>query len=699
MKINNGAGSATNAGINYQQRVSAVFLLSCLFKTDISLFFNSDKFNGKIIESIQLEGTDKIDDLIINLTNREKLFCQIKRKVNLSESKVSDFYKTIEQFIQQYLNGIINENYCLITTSYSSSKITRELAKLTESVRINDLAFIKNPLNKSEKDTLYKYTKVVKKIYKFYTKQNMSDEEFIKFSKKIFINNFDIEANSTLEKTILILIHTNTIVTPLTLWEMIISKCLTFASQRMIVSYNNLYKQYKEFLKTKEEGECLESDDFLNAQLDNLNIASGKEVLLCKPNEGLIDMIKEDNAKIDYCIIELYRFNDNCDKKLNFQNNQCILSDGSKLELILRASSNRRIEQFLSENKRRFEHSIIGFFPASDDMKYVEHTPCVKLHADKLLSKFKSNKKNIECIECGKAISENKAMIVEIDEIGLANEVGYLHSNCLRPTIRILGWIESDFFKEYNISTTFNWTLWINKIKKGQGLLNNSIFNNSKELLKVVWNSSIDYTEKYNFCIKMYLEDGTINYVLRRGKVHTFNKKDAEDFLIKLTNWLCQLKQTKDYLCITNKEKSIGRYNQLKNRIDFDDKLIKIENFEIEKITKRVMDEYNIMDNYYAPLIYILVGENQDIFTFNNIVILLSDPLEFNIYIENWKNANIHLDEIELVIIKDDKHFDNFMNKVFNEYLGAIINPQFNIDGKLTKGLEVEKFENLMSEN
>ena len=262
MEINNGAGSATNAGINYQQRISAVFLLSCLIKTDISLFFNSDKFNGKIIESIQLEGTDKIDDLIINLTNREKLFCQIKRKVNLSESKVSDFYKTIEQFIQQYLNGVINENYCLITTSYSSSKITRELAKLTESVRINDLAFIKNPLNKSEKDTLDKYTKVVKKIYKFYTKQNMSDEEFIKFSKKVFINNFDIEANSTLEKTILILIHTNTIVTPLTLWEMMISKCLSFASQRMIVSYNNLYKQYKEFLKIKDIEKLKESNDF-----------------------------------------------------------------------------------------------------------------------------------------------------------------------------------------------------------------------------------------------------------------------------------------------------------------------------------------------------------------------------------------------------------------------------------------------------
>ncbi len=693
MEIYSGAGVATNAGINYQQRISAVFLLSCLFKTDISLFFNNDTFSHKIIESIQLEGTDKIDDLIITINNREKLFCQIKRKVNLSESKDSDFYKTIEQFIQQYLSNNINENYCLITTSYSSSKITRELAKLTESIRLNDLAFIDNPLNNSEKDTLNKYSNVVKKIYKLYTKRNMLDNEFIKFSKKVFINNFDIESNSPLEKTILILIHTNSIITPLRLWEMMISKSLTFASQRLVVSYDNLYEQYKDILKINNLESTLDNSlwDF---SIDKFNIASGKEVLVCKPNKVLLDIIKKNNEKIDYFIIELYRFNDNCDKKLNFKNNQCILSDGSKLELIVRASSNIRVEQFLLDNKVKFENSSIELLPASDEIEYVEHAPCVQLYTDKLLSKLRSKKKNMECIECGKAISENNALIVEIDEIDLPNEIGFIHSSCIRPTIRILGQIEDELFKEYNISDSFDWELWIRKIAKGgQGLLSNYFTDNSNKRIKILWNSTLDYTRKYNYCIREYLEDDTILYVLRRGVIERFSKSDADSKVMELNRILSQKKLEKDCLCISNKDKIFGTYNSLKNVIDFDDRLIRIEKYEVAKVTKRIIEEYQTIDNYYAPLVYLTAGEDQDIFTINNIVILLSNPFEFNKYIENWKNVNINLAEIEFVIIEDDKDFDNFMHRVFKEYLGAIINPKFNIDGELTKGIEIEKFE------
>ena len=246
--MENGSGSATNAGINYQQRISATFLLTCLFKTEISLFLNDEKFNNRIIQTIQLEGIDKIDDLSITLDNQEKIYCQIKRKVNLSDSKESDFYKTINQFIQQYLNNNSKENYFLFTTSYSSSKITRELKKIMNSIRLNDFAFTENPLNKSEQESLKKYEKVVKRIFKIYTKKEMTEDQFISFSKKVFIDSFDIELNSSIEKSVLLLISMNSIVSPSLLWEMMISKCLNFASQRLIVNYENLYDIYKEYL-------------------------------------------------------------------------------------------------------------------------------------------------------------------------------------------------------------------------------------------------------------------------------------------------------------------------------------------------------------------------------------------------------------------------------------------------------------------
>lgn len=696
--MNSGAGSATNAGINYQQRVSATFLLTCLFETEISLFFNSHKFNKKIIHSIQLEGIDKIDDLIIKLDNQEKLFCQIKRKVNLSDSKASDFYKTIDQFIQQYLNNNTNEYFCLFTTSYSSSKITRELNKLTDSIRLNDLAFIENPLNKSEKETLDKYRKIVKKLFKYYTKCTMSEDEFISFSKRVFINNFDIESNSPIEKSILLLIHVNTIVDPSILWEMMISKCLTYASQRLVVNYTNLYEQYNSYLKgmnTTENKAELEFDDFLQPKLDNLNIASGKEVLLCKSNKQLIDKLKIDK-NTDYFIIELYRFDEECNKKVSFTNNKCILSDNStSLELILRASSNKRIESFMIDNKNDFENSSVLHIPAKD-IDYIEHSNCAKLYTNKLVSKFKANKELLKCIECGKAISENNSIIAEIDEIGLSNEIGLIHKLCLRPTIRVLGWIESELFQNYNISNNFNWKLWVKKIIKGQGLFSNDIIKNINKEIKIQWNSSIDYTQQYNYCVKEYLEDGTTSYVLRRGQVDRFNKKESEDGAVQLNNLLLKKELENDYLCITNKERAFGSYNTLKNLIDFDDKLIKIKKYEAEKISQQIINEYKTMDNYYAPLIYITIGENQNIFSIDNMIVLLSEPLEINKYIENWKINNIHVDNnIELIIIEDDKYFDNFMHKCFNNNMRVIINPKFNLDGELTQSIEVEKFEDM----
>lgn len=695
--MNTGAGMATNAGINYQQRVSASFLTLMILKQEISIFTNYSIFKDKKISALQLEGIDKIDDLIINLENKQKLFFQIKRRVNLSNSKQSDFYKTIDQFIQQYLNNQPNESFFLVTTSYSSSKITRDLKKIIDGIRLNNRDVNQDFLNKSEKETLVTYTKAVKLIFKKYTKRDIQDNEFIEFSKKVFILNFDIEDNSTMEKAVFALMANKVRINPSSLWDILISNCLKYASQRMSITYENSQDIYKNYLATTDlskSGNLDVLDEFLIPNFENMNIASGKEVLLCKPSDFLPEK-NNDGGDIDFYIIELYRFDDECNKKVQFTNTHCILSDNvTSLEIVYRASSNRGLERYIEENEDMFKNKSMLIMPANG-IDYIESSICAKAYSESLMHQLKDHKEYLRCIECGKVISENNSIVVEIDQKEFDSNIGLIHKECLRPTIRVLGVMQSDLFKDYSSLKNFDWKLWVDKIMRGQGLFGNKILNEMKSNGVILWNSSVEYNSSFNYCIKEYLEDDTFDYVLRRGKVELLKKQVAEEGVIKFNERLIEQELKGDFMCVTQKEKIFSTYHFLKDKIDIDDKLLKVKGYSVEKVTQQIMDDYSKVDNYYAPLFYILEGKHQEVFSIADRVVLINDPFLFENYLENWKNnLDIEIDsDYEIVIIEDDKYFDNFMHRIYKKNMKAVVNPQFDEEGNFIKGLMIEKLE------
>ncbi len=163
------SGSATSAGIDYQQRVAAWFLVALLFNHDVSNTL--DLPETSYIKDIAFETAENIDDLRLQLTNQNNIYLQIKRSLNLSTSTNSDFYKTIKQFVKQFvLNMYSKDIFMLITSSDSSSKILRDLVKIFSSARLNDEKYTQNPLSKSERDTYEKYLQIAKDIFKEQTK-------------------------------------------------------------------------------------------------------------------------------------------------------------------------------------------------------------------------------------------------------------------------------------------------------------------------------------------------------------------------------------------------------------------------------------------------------------------------------------------------------------------------------------------------
>ncbi|MEW6551199.1 MAG: hypothetical protein AB1389_03635 [Campylobacterota bacterium] len=699
--MNSGAGMATNAGINYQQRVSASFLTLMIIRQEISIFANYSIFKDQKINSLQLEGIDKVDDLIIELDNKQKLFFQIKRKVNLSDSKQSDFYKTIDQFVHQSLNNRTNELFFLVTTSYSSSKITRDLKKITDSIRLNNLSLHSNSFNQSEKEALEKYKKVVQICFKKYVKRDIQEKELIEFSKKVFILNFDIEDNSTMEKAVFALMANKIIISPSSLWNILITNCLSYASQRMSISYKNSQDIYKSYLITtnlNKNDNLAVFDDFLKPSFEHMNIASGKEVLLCKPCDFL-SKIMNDNNKIDFYIIELFRFDDDCNKKVQFTNTHCILSDNqTQLEIIYRTSTSNGLKRFMDENKSLFAGKSITVLPANG-IDYIESSICAKAYSENLMYKLKEHKEYLKCIKCGKAIAENNSIVVEIDLNGFDNIVGLVHKDCLSSTMRVLGIVQSDLFKDYSSLRNFDWKLWVDKIMRGQGLFGTKILTELNSNAEVLWNSSVEYNSNFNYCIKEHLEDGTFQYVLRRGKVELFQKQEAEKGVIQFNKILEEQERKGDFICVTRKEKVFSTYKVLKDKIDVDDKLLKVEKYSVEKATQQTIDDYSVSDNYYTPLFYILEGDNQEIFAIEDRVVLMNDPFLFKNYLENWENnLNLNInDNYEVVIIEDDKHFDNFMHSIYKKNMKAVINPFFDVEGNFIKGFRIEKLEDLQT--
>lgn len=352
------------------------------------------------------------------------------------------------------------------------------------------------------------------------------------------------------------------------------------------------------------------------------------------------------------------------------------------------------VERYLKENQNIFSSKTIVAIPAQD-IEYVEQSLCAKLYSEKIIKEMKGKHNIFKCIECGKTVSENDALIVEIDENGMANEVGLIHQECKRPTIRVLGQIDCELFSENKVVKKFDWQLWATKIIRGQGLFRNKMLDECKSSKVVLWNSNIIRHDNFNYCIKEHLEDGSYDYVVRRGKVERSGKKEAEEMLSSFKMKIIEMEKQKNPLCITQKERVFGTYNALKDRVDMDDKLLKIVDVSCEKVTQQILDVYNAIDNYYSPLFYILEGENQEFFSIDNRVVLLSDPFSFEKYLKNWERRNILLSDVyELIIIEDDQYFDSLMRKFFNKQMKAVINPEFDVTGNFTNGFLIEEFEN-----
>lgn len=684
-------GQATNSGIDYQQRIAAWCLINQYTEFDLSAYFDQIE-DELIIKTIHFETDSAIDDINLSCKNNIKIFLQVKRAMSLSQNVTSEFYKTIEQFVKQYSKGISEkEFYGIVTTNDSSAKITNDLKKLVISAKLNPAFLKENPLNESEKDCLEKINNVFNEIYHKINNKKATEEQFKSFLKKIFVCILDVEVGQTIEIAAMMLLRSVGFKNPELIWAVLIKNTLFYSSKRLSIDRLKLVEIFEKYLDDKAAILDDFEDPFKTEIISVGPFSAAKEVLII---ESFID-------DVDLLIVELFRFNDDCSIKNIFTNNRLILGNGDEWKIIQRFATMAGLDRYLLENLNRFKDKEIAIIPANGIEKE-EETECAILHKALLEELVSKNKTPLTCLHCDKAISNNNALLVELDDTETKRNVGNVHKECLRAIDRILGIATipgtagDKRYLEY-----FDYKLWLSLIIKGQGMMNG--IKSSSEFFSgrtpvVAWNSNEEYDADYSYCIKLILEDNSTSYVYQRGKIVRLNKSNAIKQIEMFEKKQAELNEINDPFCILSNSKTVSVYSELLKLKKSDEKILEIKSYEVCRYSKQIAKAFDNDIFWYAPLCLLRDKEEETYFTLSNVIPILSDPLNFQEYFDNWQSLGFNTEGVELKIVKNDRDFDNYMRILFADQMSPIIDPIFDKNFNLIKGYPIRDFEKMKRE-
>ncbi len=664
--MSSGGGAATNTGIDYQQRLAAYFLIQMLLDMDSLSGIGLDGVYP--ITEVSFETSSYVDDMVIK-TQNGNLYIQAKRNISMSDNVGSEFQKTVNQFVNQFLlNTEANDKYILATSSGSSSKIKQDLRKILESIRLNDTDFENNPLNQSEEEVYAKLKNCVSASYKKVTNQDISYIILTSFLKKMHVVIADVQQGMPLEGALLTLLTSKSKVKPELFLSVTISLALSLSSTRQSINKTGLESKLGNYIGplTPEKRRSVEQD-FFDFEIASGEISSGREVLLVE------SFLKGS----DFIIAELIRFDNAGNKRVKFYDHLCELLDGRKWKVLHRASTYAGIERYIKEHSDLFKDKRIGIVPinANED---VEDSAFALAYIDFCRNILKSNKQGLRCLHCGDYISENGAPMIEVDEVGAEHDLGLIHKTCLKPLDRVLGVLKAQVFEEYDYLKDFDYKTWLNLVQNGQALFC-ALQGKLNQVMFMGWHPEGVSEFKGNYCVKINLEDGSSRYIHHRGKVVRETLSSATEKAEFANSELEKARLKGDPNCYTSKNESFGSYSLAMKMKDDSEECIECINAEVAKYTLAIEKAYDRFSNYYAPVIILLDKESGQPIIANNTVFVIDNPLKLNSYIANWSKAGITLPEYKIEIIKSDYEFDNFIAKCIKNKIQVVANPLFDM--------------------
>lgn len=676
---------ATNAGIDYQCRVSAWFLLNMLFENKLSNVIGT--YPDCVLTKAQLEGSTEIDDLILSFENGYKFYYQIKRTINFSTLPNSEFYKVMSQFVKQFISDESNSRYILATTTNASKKLIDHLKKMLEGIRFSSIEDSLAQFNKSDKKLWEEFKLICETIYSNITSNVLTEESLTKLIERIHVETFDIEDGDNYENLVYLFINNNTDFNSKLLWNTMIKFALTLATNRRSINVQKIKKEFDLYLDSN-------SDD-INMDLDNTESLDTsyiwKDYLVGTSDQLSKQMDIESNTLF---IFDIYRFKEDGKKEIKYEiPNHLTLQNGFTFEILYRSSSMLGLERYVESTlKKSSEYGEVVFLPAhdSDDVNVFE-----ELHLDWIKKEIQTNRKSNECVICGEIFNDSNGYIVEIDNNFEPNEAGMCHSECLRPVDRVMGLAGMEGEKIPNYMRGFDINKWIELIVSGQSMISGlSVTQN--HIHHVAWDPNYNSFTDRKYCIRTKLENGDYVYAKDRGKVDRLSKQAAKRLAKQFDDNHKKALETDDPICYSENSLAYGNYKSLRKLIPPTEKLLACVETEMVKYTKHISKLYDICENFYAPLIMFYLEE--DIFEMGGIVPILSNPLDIEKYFDSWGVFVSGVKPfINTRVIESDSEFDNIVRELKSDGYSVIINPKLGRNNELISGAILYSLSDIMN--
>lgn len=703
-------GSATNSGIDFQTRVATWFLVKLFAGINVADDLDFDYIDTELkLSQIGFETSEDVDDINLICENRFKIFVQVKTNVVLSASRQSDFYKAISQFVKQFIKNSETLSYFLLAVSpKSSGMVIDELSRVLLRIRLNALSFTTDVMSKAEKKALNTFKTVVEQIFHRVMGRNITNEEFLELSKRIFVSVIDIQNGRPYEKLAVALLTPNSICDSFLIWSVLIKVATNYASNRISVNADGIKQILKKYYKDENNTEIsmLATDEsvietLFKTVLPDQPFASGKEVLLIDTSKGLGKVMQEgiannksDPVIADYFIVELFRFEDDCTLKVQFKDGKSIWAGETDVFIIYRAATVTGLSKLISEDHNLSGKTIV-MLGASNDIDEVENSNCAKLE-QKIISDLLTKARLTRCLHCSQFIAEANSLIVEIDEIGLPHKAGRIHRFCLRSTDRVIGSSSNELLQKRDDLVGFDIEKWVQLRLHGQGLIN-SFWSSVDKVVIHGWKIQKEYTDGEKYAIRVTLENGKIHYIRDQG-IARYTKNDAQVWEARFNESYQKSQKNGDPFCYTSKRMIYGVRSMLEQIKADDEDCLKCKIAEIVEYTDLISQVYEDKIARYAPLCIVISKDTHQLAAIGGAIFLLTDPLTLSTFLSNWESLGIDSKDFTIDIVENDSIFDALILNAIDIGLEVLIDPWFD-SSELVKGIIVTPFENLLLEN
>ena len=207
--VHSGGGAATQAGINYQNRVAAWIAASILAEAEASPPW---KLPAKVtLKFLRCETEQPVDDILVGTSDNGQAFIQVKHRLTLATAAKSDLGSTIDQFVRQFFAYSTDakgkrpwerpldaerDRLVLITSPTSPSSIREHLPAVLDKLRstASDQTLDDNlASNQGERDALSTLRSHVTHAWQTVAGKELTDNEFRQISHLIYIQTLDVD--------------------------------------------------------------------------------------------------------------------------------------------------------------------------------------------------------------------------------------------------------------------------------------------------------------------------------------------------------------------------------------------------------------------------------------------------------------------------------------------------------------------------